>query len=103
MGRPRSETGASIGLRERTASAIQVLQGASRIEESIPVVYRISDAFISLVPAVESANASLADLAELVAENQREIGHVKEAAEAGMAATTGPARHPRPTSSTPAT
>jgi methyl-accepting chemotaxis protein len=76
------------GLRERTASAIQVLQGASRIEESIPVVYRISDAFISLVPAVEGANSSLADLAELVAENQREIGHVKEAAEKGIAVTT---------------
>ena len=76
------------GLRERTASAIQVLQGASRIEDSIPVVYRISDAFISLVPAVESANASLADLAELVAENQREIGHVREAAEKGIAVTT---------------
>lgn len=81
------------GLRERTASAIQVLQGASRIEESIPVVYRISDAFISLVPAVESANASLADLSELVSENQREIGHVKEAAERSIAvATDGLAR-----------
>jgi methyl-accepting chemotaxis protein len=75
------------GLRERTASAIQVLQGASRIEDSIPVVYRISDAFISLVPAVESANSSLADLSELVAENQREIVHVREAAERGMNAT----------------
>jgi methyl-accepting chemotaxis protein len=76
------------GLRERTASAIQVLQGASRIEDSIPVVYRISDAFISLVPAVEGANASLADLAELVAENQREITHVREAADQGIAVTT---------------
>ena len=76
------------GLRERTASAIQVLQGASRIEESIPVVYRISDAFISLVPAVESANSSLADLAELVAENQREISLVEEAALSGMGITT---------------
>jgi methyl-accepting chemotaxis protein len=76
------------GLRERTASAIQVLQGASRIEESIPVVYRISDAFISLVPAVEGANASLADLVDLVAENQREITHVREAADQGITVTT---------------
>ena len=76
------------GLRERTASAIQVLQGASRIEESIPVVYRISDAFIALVPAVEGANRSLGDLAELVHENEREVAHLREAAEAGISATT---------------
>jgi methyl-accepting chemotaxis protein len=76
------------GLRERTASAIEVLRGASRIEESIPVVYRISDAFIALVPAVESANHSLADLAELVAENQREIAHVSEAADKGVGVST---------------
>ena len=54
------------GLRERTGSAIQVLQGSSRIEDSIPVVYRVSDAFIALVPSVESANRSLGDMAELV-------------------------------------
>jgi len=64
------------------------LQGASRIEESIPVVYRISDAFIALVPAVEGANRSLGDLAELVHENEREVAHLREAAEAGIAATT---------------
>jgi methyl-accepting chemotaxis protein len=76
------------GLRERTASAIQVLQGASRIEETIPVVYRISDAFVSLVPAVESANRSLGELSDLVAENVIEVSFLRESAEAGMAATT---------------
>ena len=76
------------GLRERTASAIQVLQGAARIEETIPVVYRISDAFASLVPAVESANKSLGELSALVEENVKEVALLREAAEAGMAATT---------------
>jgi methyl-accepting chemotaxis protein len=75
------------GLRERTASAIVVLKGASRIEDSIPVVYRISDAFISLVPSVESANRSLGDLAELVQENVREVGRLREVAESGISAT----------------
>jgi len=72
------------GLREKTASAIQVLQGASRIEESIPVVYRVSDAFIALVPSVESANRSLGDMAELVQENVREVGRLREVAEVGL-------------------
>jgi methyl-accepting chemotaxis protein len=76
------------GLRERTASAIQVLQGAARIEETIPVVYRISDAFVSLVPAVEGANRSLGELTDLVGENVKEVGFLREAAEAGIAATT---------------
>jgi hypothetical protein len=75
------------GLRERTSSAIQVLQGAARIEDTIPVVYRISDAFMSLVPAVEGANQSLGELSQLVEENVREVGLLREAAEAGMAAT----------------
>jgi methyl-accepting chemotaxis protein len=73
------------GLRERTASAIQVLQGASRIEDSIPVVYRVSDAFIALVPSVESANRSLGDMAELVQENVREVGRLRDVAEVGLA------------------
>ena len=76
------------GLRERTSSAIQVLQGASRIEESIPVVYSISDAFIALVPSVESANRSLGDLAELVNENVREMGRLRDVVEAGLSAIT---------------
>jgi methyl-accepting chemotaxis protein len=73
------------GLREKTASAIQVLQGASRIEDSIPVVYRVSDAFIALVPSVESANRSLGDMAELVQENVREVGRLRDVAEVGLA------------------
>jgi methyl-accepting chemotaxis protein len=72
------------GLREKTSSAIQVLQGASRIEDSIPVVYRVSDAFIALVPSVESANRSLGDMAELVQENVREVGRLREVAEIGL-------------------
>ncbi|HXC65321.1 MAG TPA: methyl-accepting chemotaxis protein, partial [bacterium] len=72
------------GLREKTASAIQVLQGASRIEDSIPVVYRVSDAFIALVPSVESANRSLGDMAELVQENVREVGRLRDVAEVGL-------------------
>jgi len=51
------------------------------------VVYRISDAFISLVPSVESANRSLGDLAELVQENVREVGRLREVAESGISAT----------------
>lgn len=65
-------------LREKTRSAIDVLKGASRIEETIPVVYRISDAFINIVPAVDSSQKSLADLASLVQENIEEVKHVSE-------------------------
>ena len=65
-------------LREKTKSAIEVLKGASRIEETIPVVYRISDAFINMVPAVDSSQRSLADLASLVQENIEEVKHVSE-------------------------
>jgi methyl-accepting chemotaxis protein len=65
-------------LREKTRSAVEVLKGASRIEETIPVVYRISDAFINIVPAVDSSQKSLGDLASLVQENIEEIRHVSE-------------------------
>jgi methyl-accepting chemotaxis protein len=61
------------GLREKTASAIQVLQGASRIEETIPVIYRISDAFVSLAPSVQSASRSLGGLIRLVDGNVKEL------------------------------
>ncbi|MGH7443017.1 MAG: methyl-accepting chemotaxis protein [bacterium] len=75
-------------LGERTASAVQVLRGAARIEDSVQVVYRVSDAFVSLVPAVESANESLSQLSGLVQENLKEIALLRDAAEAGMAAAT---------------
>jgi methyl-accepting chemotaxis protein len=75
------------GLRERVRSAVEVLKGAGRIEETIPVVYRISDAFINLVPAVDAANTSLGNLASLIQENQQEIEHLRQAAEDGTIAT----------------
>jgi methyl-accepting chemotaxis protein len=65
-------------LREKTKSAVDVLKGASRIEETIPVVYRISDAFINIVPAVDASQKSLADLASLVQENIEEVRHVSD-------------------------
>jgi methyl-accepting chemotaxis protein len=65
-------------LREKTKSAIDVLKGASRIEETIPVVYRISDAFINIVPAVDASQKTLADLASLVQENIEEVKHVAD-------------------------
>jgi methyl-accepting chemotaxis protein len=71
------------GLRERTQSAVEVLKSASRIEETIPVVYRISDAFINLVPAVDAANRSLAQLLDLVGENTKEVEYLRNAAEGG--------------------
>ena len=71
------------GLRERTRSAVDVLKSAGRIEETIPVVYRISDAFINLVPAVDAANQSLSALLDLVNENTQEVEHLRKAAEAG--------------------
>lgn len=74
-------------LGERTASTVQVLRKAARIEETIQVVYRVSDAFVSLVPAVESANQSLGDLSSLVEENVKEVALLREAAEAGLTAT----------------
>ncbi|HTB23203.1 MAG TPA: methyl-accepting chemotaxis protein [bacterium] len=74
-------------LGERTASTIEVLRGAARIEETIQVVYRVSDAFVSLVPAVESANQSLGELSSLVEENVKEMALLRDAAEAGLAAT----------------
>ncbi len=69
---------------ERTTAAVQALRGASRIEETIQVVYRVSDAFVSLVPAVDSANQGLAQLSGLVEENLREMALLREAAESGM-------------------
>ena len=75
------------GLRERTRSAVEVLKGAGRIEETIPVVYRISDAFINLVPAVDAANHSLSALLELVTENTQEVEHLRQAAESGTRST----------------
>jgi methyl-accepting chemotaxis protein len=71
------------GLRERTRSAVEVLKSASRIEETIPVVYRISDAFINLVPAVDAANRSLSALLSLVSENTKEVEYLRTAAEGG--------------------
>ena len=71
------------GLRERTRSAVDVLKGAGRIEETIPVVYRISDAFINLVPAVDAANQSLVSLLDLVNDNTQEVEHLRQAAEGG--------------------
>jgi methyl-accepting chemotaxis protein len=65
-------------LREKTKSAIEVLKSASRIEETIPVVYRISDAFINMVPAVDASQRSLTDLASLVQENIEEVRHVAD-------------------------
>jgi methyl-accepting chemotaxis protein len=74
-------------LREKTKSAVEVLKGASRIEETIPVVYRISDAFINIVPAVDSSQRSLADLATLVQTNIEEVSHVSEILSRSNAAT----------------
>jgi methyl-accepting chemotaxis protein len=74
-------------LREKTKSAIDVLKGASRIEETIPVVYRISDAFINIVPAVDASQKSLAELAGLVHENIEEVKHVSEILARSNAAT----------------
>jgi methyl-accepting chemotaxis protein len=76
-------------LREKTKSAIDVLKGASRIEETIPVVYRISDAFINIVPAVDASQRSLADLATLVQENIEEVKHVSEILAKSNADTEG--------------
>jgi methyl-accepting chemotaxis protein len=75
------------GLRERTRSAVEVLKSAGRIEETIPVVYRISDAFINLVPAVDAANQSLGALLDLVTENTQEVEHLRGAAESGARST----------------
>jgi methyl-accepting chemotaxis protein len=75
------------GLRERTRSAVEVLKSAGRIEETIPVVYRISDAFINLVPAVDAANQSLSALLDLVTENSQEVEHLRGAAESGALST----------------
>ena len=75
------------GLRERTRSAVEVLRGAGRIEETIPVVYRISDAFINLVPAVDAANQSLSRLLDLIGENTVEVEHLRLAAETGARST----------------
>ena len=60
------------GLREKTKSAIEVLKGASRIEDTIPVVYRISDAFINIIPSVDASQKSLAELTKLIEENNME-------------------------------
>jgi methyl-accepting chemotaxis protein len=75
------------GLREKTKSAIEVLRGASRIEDSIPVVYSISDAFINIVPVVDASQKSLADLAKLVQENIEEVRHVSSILEKSNDAT----------------
>jgi methyl-accepting chemotaxis protein len=75
------------GLRERTRSAVEVLKGASRIEDTIPVVYRISDAFINLVPAVDAANQGLTQMLDLVAQNTSEIERLRIAAENGVRST----------------
>jgi methyl-accepting chemotaxis protein len=77
------------GLRERTRSAVDVLKGASRIEATIPVVYRISDAFVNLVPAVESSNRSLSELLDLVSENTRNTDQLLAAAGASARGTQG--------------
>ncbi len=74
-------------LREKTKSAIEVLRGAARIEETIPVVYRISDAFINMVPEVDAAQRSLAELSALVKENIEEVRHVSEIVAKSNAAT----------------
>jgi len=75
-------------LGERTALTVEVLRGAAHIEETIQVVYRVSDAFVSLVPAVESANQSLGELSVLVEDNVKEMALLRDAADAGLAATT---------------
>ena len=60
-------------LQGKTKSAIEVLKGASRIEETIPVVYRISDSFINLVPAVDEANGALKELNSIMVNNAEEV------------------------------
>ncbi len=82
-------------LREKTKSAIEVLRGAGRIEETIPLVYRISDAFINMVPSVDAAQKSLASLGSLVQENIEEIRHVTDIVDKSSEATEESTRRAR--------
>jgi hypothetical protein len=76
-------------LREKSQSAIDVLKGAGRIEETIPVVYRISDAFINMIPSVDSSQKVLSDLGSLVQENLEEVRQISEILAQSNTATEG--------------
>jgi methyl-accepting chemotaxis protein len=60
-------------MQEKSKSAIDVLIGESRIEDTIPVYYRNSDSFNNHVTAVDEANTALAELNSIMQNNAEEV------------------------------
>jgi methyl-accepting chemotaxis protein len=68
-------------LQEETLQAIEVMKGAGRIEEALPVVYRASDAFINIVSSVDDVNnciQALVGAARDNADERKEINQILE-------------------------
>lgn len=64
-------------LSERTEQAMEVLRGARRLEETIPVVYRVSDAFAQIIPAVESSDHAISEMSVMASETHKELDRVR--------------------------